>query len=66
MTIFDRETVFLNVQDKTIPRHNEADIIIHNKAYAENMIDYFERVRKDSYTINEFEAIKTKGINEVN
>lgn len=66
MTIFDRETVFINVQDKTLPRHNEADIIIHNKAYAENMIDYFERVWKDSYTINKYEAIKTKGINEVN
>lgn len=65
MTIFDRETVFLNIQDKTIPRHNEADIIIHNRAYAENMIDYFERVWESSLTINTFEESKTNGINEV-
>lgn len=60
MTIFDRETVFLNIHDKSLPRHNEADIIIHNKDYAENMIDYFERIWKDSYNINHFEAIKKR------
>ena len=65
MTIFDRETVFLNVQDKNLPRHNEADIIIHNKAYAENMIDYFDRVWDTSYTTKQFEKIKASGINEV-
>lgn len=41
MTIFDRKIVFTNIQDKTVPRHNNADIIIKNEAYANRMIDLF-------------------------
>jgi len=42
MTIFDREIVFLNITDKTLPKHNEADVIIKNKEFAQNMIVVFE------------------------
>lgn len=42
MTIFDREFVFLNITDKTLPKHNEADVLIKNKEFAENMIIVFE------------------------
>ncbi len=41
MTIFDRKIVFTNIQDKTVPRHNNADIIIKNEYYANRMIDLF-------------------------
>jgi len=44
MTVFDREVVFLNIKDKTIPRHNEADLIIRNKDYAESMANMFLNV----------------------
>jgi len=43
-TIFDREVVFMNIVDKTVPRYNEADIIIKNKDYAESMADVVDNV----------------------
>jgi hypothetical protein len=64
MTIFDRQTVFTNVNDKTVPRHNKSDIIVRNKEYAKNMIDLFEHYWRKSYTIDEFEKIKNKKISE--
>jgi sugar-specific transcriptional regulator TrmB len=54
MTIFDREIVFFNINDKTVPRHNEADIIIRNKEFAQNMILVFESYWEKSLTIKEF------------
>lgn len=57
MTIFDREMVYLNVADKTIPRHNEADIIIRNKELAESMIKVFETFWKQSYNIKEYKKL---------
>lgn len=54
MTIFDRKIVFINIQDKTVPRHNNADIIIRNEEYANRMIDLFEFNWKRSESINDF------------
>lgn len=54
MTIFDRETVFMNINDKTIPKHNEADIIVKNKDYALNMVQVFESYWNTSLTIKDF------------
>lgn len=54
MTVFDREIVFFNINDKTVPRHNEADIIIRNKEFAQNMILVFESYWEKSLTIKEF------------
>ena len=53
MTIFDRKIVFTNIQDKTVPRHNNADIIIKNEAYANRMIDLFDFYWDKAYTIEE-------------
>jgi sugar-specific transcriptional regulator TrmB len=64
MTIFDREIVFTNVDDKSIPRHNKSDIIVRNKNYAKNMIDLFEHYWSEAYTLDEFEKIKSKKISE--
>lgn len=41
MTVCDREVVFLNINDKTIPRHNEADLVVRNKDFAESMANMF-------------------------
>ena len=41
ITIFDRKIVFINIQDKTVPRHNNADIIINNDVFAMRMMDLF-------------------------
>ncbi|MGB9697655.1 MAG: TrmB family transcriptional regulator [Ignavibacteria bacterium] len=44
ITIFDRETVFMNINDKSIPKHNEADLIIKNKDFAEAMANMFMNI----------------------
>jgi len=54
MTIFDRETVFININDKTIPKHNEADIIVRNKDFAENMLTVFDSFWNKSLSIEEY------------
>ena len=54
MTIFDRETVFLNITDKTLPKHNEADVIIKNKEFAQNMIIVFESLWEKSQELTTF------------
>jgi sugar-specific transcriptional regulator TrmB len=54
LAIFDRETVFLNVIDKTMKKSNEADIIFRNKDFAETMIEMFDRAWEKSYTLKEY------------
>ncbi|MCX6159832.1 MAG: hypothetical protein NTV87_00650 [Ignavibacteriae bacterium] len=54
ITIFDRETVFMNINDKTVPKHNEADIIIRSSNFADSMSLVFESFWNRAYTINEF------------
>ena len=54
MTIFDREFVFLNITDKTLPKHNEADVLIKNKEFAENMIIVFESLWEKAQELKEF------------
>ncbi len=53
ITIFDRKTVFINIQDKTVPRHNNADIIIKNESFANRMIDLFNHYWEKSDRIKE-------------
>lgn len=57
-TIFDRETVFMNIVDKTVPRYNEADLIIKNKDYAESMAEVFNSFWEKSYTLKEYKRLK--------
>lgn len=54
MTIFDREMVFLNITDKTLPRHNEADVLIRNKEFAENMVIVFESLWEKGQELKDF------------
>jgi sugar-specific transcriptional regulator TrmB len=57
-TIFDRETVFMNIVDKSLPRYNEADIIIKNKDYAESMTEVFNTFWEKSFSLKEYKKIK--------
>lgn len=62
MTIFDRKIVFINIQDKSVPRHNNADIIVKNETFANRMIDLFYFYWNKANTI---EDIK-KSVNQKN
>ncbi|MDD5362038.1 MAG: helix-turn-helix domain-containing protein [Ignavibacteria bacterium] len=53
-TIFDREVVFMNITDKTVPRYNEADIIVKNRDYAESMAEVFSNVWERSLTLEDY------------
>jgi sugar-specific transcriptional regulator TrmB len=57
-TVFDRETVFMNIVDKTLPRYNEADIIIKNKDYAESMTEVFNTFWEKSYSLKDYKKNK--------
>ena len=57
MTIFDDEIVFMNINDKTLPRHQEADLVIRNKDFAKNMKYVFETYWNQSVKINEFKKL---------
>ena len=57
MTIFDDEIVFMNINDKTLPRHQEADLVIRNKDFAKNMKYVFETYWNQSVRINEFKKL---------
>ncbi len=57
--IFDREIVYLNIYDKTIPQHNKTDIIIRNKEFAQFFVNIFDLCWKQSFTIDEFREISS-------
>lgn len=60
ITVFDGETVFININDKSVPKHNEADIIIRSKEFAQNMTFVFDQYWNNSHTIKEFKKNKLK------
>jgi sugar-specific transcriptional regulator TrmB len=55
--IFDREIVYLNVHDKSIPKHNKTDIIIRNKEFAQFFVNIFDLSWNQSFTIDEFKEM---------
>jgi sugar-specific transcriptional regulator TrmB len=60
IAIFDKETVFINLSnDKTIPKHKQADLIIKNTDFAVHIRDLFETYWERSITLEEFK-IKSK------
>lgn len=59
-TIIDREIVYMNINDKEIPRHNNSDIIIKNKESAKNFIDLFNYYWENSYTVSDYKKLKLK------
>lgn len=57
MAIFDREYVYLNINDPDIPKFNKNDIYIRNRDFAEFMSYSFELIWNDSKTISEFKNL---------
>jgi len=58
LVIIDSETVYQNIADKSLPRHNEADLIIRNKNYAESMTKVFNTFWKESLNIKDYKKTK--------
>jgi HTH-type transcriptional regulator, sugar sensing transcriptional regulator len=55
LAIFDRETVFFNIVDKSdTKKNNEADVIFKNKDFAETMIEMFNNAWEKSYVLKEY------------
>ena len=55
MAIFDRETVFLNVVDKSdTKKNNEADVIFKNKDFACTMLEMFNLYWEKSLSLTEY------------
>ena len=54
MTIIDQDDVFINVDDKWVPRQNRADMILRHSSLAQNMYDLFMHYWERSLTIEEF------------
>ena len=63
-TVFDREIVYLNIHDKSIPKHNKTDIIVRNKDFAQFIVNIFELCWTQSFSISEFAEISNIKKNE--
>ena len=57
ITIIDREIVFTNVSDRSLPRHTEADIIVRNKNYAESMSIVFNTFWEKGSKIKDYKKL---------
>ena len=57
ITIIDREIVFTNVSDRSLPRHTEADIIVRNKNYAESMSIVFNTFWDKGFKIKDYKKL---------
>jgi sugar-specific transcriptional regulator TrmB len=55
MTVIDGDKVFINTEDKWIPRQSQADIILRRSKFAKYMNDLFDYYWNDSLTIEEYE-----------
>ncbi len=53
-TIIDREVVFMNIIDKSVPRYNEADVIIRNKNFAESHAAVFNVLWEKAKTLKDY------------
>lgn len=57
ITIFDREIVFLNIQDKAMTQSTKSDIIIKNRDFAQFMANVFEMSWNQAFIIEEFRQL---------
>lgn len=54
MTIIDRENVFINIDDRHIPKQSQADVIFRQSKFSQYMQDLFEYYWNDSITIEQY------------
>jgi hypothetical protein len=55
MTVVDDDKVFINTEDKWIPRQSQADIILRRSNFAKYMKDLFEFYWNESLTIEGYQ-----------
>jgi len=61
ITIFDKKIVFTNLADRKIPKHKQADIIVKNPDYAEQISELFYSHWNKAKTLEEYkEETKNK------
>jgi sugar-specific transcriptional regulator TrmB len=58
ITIFDRQKIYININDKSLPLHKRADLIIDNPDFAVHMIDLFDYYWNKGMTIEEYKKTK--------
>ena len=56
MTVIDGDKVFINTEDKWIPRQSQADIILRRSNFSKYMKDLFEYYWNESMTIEQYES----------
>ena len=54
ISIFDKENVFINMSDRTVPKDKQADIIIKNPDFASHITDLFNFYWEQGMTIEEY------------
>ncbi len=57
MTVIDGDKVFINTEDKWIPRQSQADIIMRHSNFAKYMKDLFDYYWNDAMTIDQYQNI---------
>ncbi len=66
MTVIDGENVFINMDDKGIPKQSQADIIMRRANFAKYMRDLFDYYWNDAISVEEYEEkIKTESQNKI-
>lgn len=54
MTIIDGESLFINTDDKLLPNHSQADIIMRRTNFSKYMMDLFEYYWQNAFAINDY------------
>lgn len=54
ISIFDKENIFINMSDRTVPKNKQADIIIKNPDFVSHIIDLFNFYWEQGLTVEEF------------
>jgi sugar-specific transcriptional regulator TrmB len=54
ISIFDKENIFINMSEKSVPKNKQADIIIKNPDFASHMIDLFNFYWEQGITVEEY------------
>jgi len=54
ISVFDKENIFINMSEKSVPKNKQADIIIKNPDFAEHMIDLFNFYWEHGMTVQQY------------
>lgn len=66
MTVIDGENVFINTEDKWIPRQSQADLIMRRSNFAKYMQDLFDYYWNDAISVEQYSIqLQSKVQNEI-